>query len=64
MTYDVELIRQDGSVRNFRVYDQPPPKDGDIITLPVDGQLTKARVNVPPEKAETVQAVDAKAVEI
>lgn len=64
MIHDVKLIRRDGSVRNFRVYDRPTPKAGDIITLPVDGQLTKARVSAPPEKPDLVQSVDAEAVEI
>ena len=45
MTHDVVLTRQDGSVRNFRVYDRPIPNGGDTITLPVDGRLIKARVS-------------------
>jgi hypothetical protein len=44
MTHDVVLIRKDGSVRNFRVYDRPTPHRGDTITLPVDGRLIEARV--------------------
>lgn len=60
MTHDIKLIRRDGSVRSFRLYDRPTPKDGDIITLPVDGQLTKARVSAPPEKPYLVQSVDAR----
>ena len=64
MTHDVRLIRLDGSVRNFRVYDRPIPKNGDIITLPVDGQLTTARVSVPAEQRELAQSVDAEALEI
>jgi hypothetical protein len=64
VTHDVLLVRRDGSVRNFRVYHRPTPKDADIITLPVDGQLTKARVRVPTEKPEMVQSVDAEATEI
>jgi len=64
VTHDVKLIRRDGSVRNFRVYDRPTPKDGDIITLPVDGQLTKARVSSLPERPDLVQAIDAAAIEI
>jgi hypothetical protein len=64
MTHDVMLTRKDGSVRNFRVHDRPTPKDGDIITLPVDGQLIKARVSVPSERPQMVQSVDAEAAEI
>jgi len=64
VTYDVVLLRRDGSVRNFRVYDQPIPNDGDVISLPVDGHPTKARISVAPEKTEMAQSPDAKAVEI
>jgi len=45
--YDVVLARKDGSVRNFHIYGQPAPKDGDVITLPVEGQLIKARISEP-----------------
>jgi len=41
--YDVVLTRKDGSVRNFRIYRQPNPKDGDLISLPVDGQMVAHR---------------------
>ena len=64
MTHDITLLRRDGSVRSFRVYDQPTPKDGDIITLPVDGNLTKARVSIRPGEPEMTRSLDAKAVEI
>lgn len=60
--HDVVLIRKDGSARNFRVYGRPTPKDGDTITLPVDGQLTRARVrgksSVSLQRPEMVQSVD------
>jgi hypothetical protein len=39
MEHDLLLRRKDGSVRCFRVYDRPIPKDGGVITLPVDGRL-------------------------
>jgi hypothetical protein len=45
MTHDVALTRKDGSRRNFRVYGLSSLENGDIITLPVDGQLIKARVS-------------------
>jgi hypothetical protein len=64
MIPDITLLRRDGSVRNFRVYDRPIPKDGDIITLPIDGNLTKARVSIRPGEPEMTQSLDAKAVEI
>jgi hypothetical protein len=64
VTHDVKFIRRDGSVRNFRVYGRPTPKDGDIITLPVDGQLTEARVSTRTERPDLAQANDAEAIEI
>jgi hypothetical protein len=64
VTHDVKLIRRDGWIRNFRVYDRPTPKDGDIIALPVDGQLTKARVSTPSVKLDLAQAIDSEAIEI
>lgn len=64
MTHDVQFIRRDGSVRNFRVYGRPTPKDGDIITLPVDGQLTEARVITRTERPDWAQANDSEAMEI
>jgi hypothetical protein len=64
MTHDVALTRKDGSLRNFRVYGLSSLENGDIITLPVDGQLIKARVNGPPKRPEIIQSADAEAVEV
>jgi hypothetical protein len=62
---DVLLTRKDGSVRNFRLYGKPTPHQGDIITLPVDGGIVKARISEPSQGSEMVQSVDrAAAVEI
>jgi hypothetical protein len=63
--HDVVLTRKDGSVRNFHVYGRPIPKGGEIIAVPVDGQLVKARVHAPSQDLGVVQSVDhADAVEI
>ena len=64
MEHDLLLTRKDGSVRCFRIYDRPTPKDGDIITLPVDGQLVKAAVKGSPKGPEARVLADAEAVEI
>lgn len=64
MEHDLLLTRKDGSVRRFRIYGRPIPKDGDIITLPVDRRLIKAYVKVAPERSEFAQSIDAEAVEI
>jgi hypothetical protein len=64
MTHDVALTRKDGSLRNFRVYGLSSLENGDIITLPVDGQLIKARVSAPPKRPEIIQSADAEAVEV
>jgi hypothetical protein len=63
-THDVVLARRDGSTREFRIYGRPMPGYGDMITLPVDGQLIKARVTVRSEKPEMGQTVDAELVEL
>jgi hypothetical protein len=64
MTHDVVVARGNGSKRKFRVYGRPMPGCGDTITLPVDGQLIRARVTVSSEKAELDQSVDAELVEL
>jgi len=62
MTHDVVLGRGDGSIRKFRVYGRPMPGNGDIITLPVDGQLITARVLS--ENPEVVKEMDYEAREL
>jgi hypothetical protein len=37
--HEVVLTRKDGSARNFHIYGQPTPHVGDVISLPIDGQL-------------------------
>jgi hypothetical protein len=64
MDHSLLLRRKDGSVRCFHVYDRPRPSDGDIITLPIDGQLVKATVKGLPERPEMRVLADAEAVEI
>ena len=44
MEHDVLLTRQDGSKKHFRIYGRPMPHIGDIVTLPIDGHLIKARI--------------------
>ncbi len=45
MTYDVVLTGSDGSVRaSFRIYDWPPPRVGELITLPFEGRMITVRV--------------------
>jgi hypothetical protein len=62
MEHDVVLIRQDGSKRHFRIYGRPTPNVGDILTLPIDGHLIKARVGeihgVASPRAKMIQSVD------
>jgi hypothetical protein len=64
VTHDVVLARADGSTRKFRVYGRPMPGSGDTITLPVDGQVIRARVTVSSEKPEIDQSADAELVEL
>ena len=63
VTHDVTLACRDGSRRKFRVYGRPMPGSGDMIALPVDGQLIRARVTVRSDKPEMDQSVDAELVE-
>jgi hypothetical protein len=64
MDHDLRLTRKDGSIRYFHVYDRPTPKEGDIVTLPIDGRLVKASVKGAPEEPEITIMADAEATEI
>jgi len=64
MTHDVALTRGDGSIRKFRIYARPMPGQGDVITLPVDGQLITARVAALSENPEAVKEMDYEAREL
>jgi len=44
MEHDIVLTCKDGSERHFRIYGRSAPNVGEIATLPVDGQLVKARM--------------------
>jgi hypothetical protein len=44
MEHDVVLTRQDGSKKHYRIYGRSTPNVGDIVTLPIDGRLIKARI--------------------
>jgi len=55
--YDVALTRKDGSVRNFRIHGRPTPRGGDVISLPVGGQVIKARVSEPSPETGMDQSV-------
>jgi hypothetical protein len=48
----VSLTRGDGSRRTFHVYGRPLPKRDEVITLPVDGRLIKARILQSPHHTE------------
>jgi len=45
MEHDLVLTRKDGSARHFRIYGRSAPNVGDIVTLPIDGQMIKARIS-------------------
>jgi hypothetical protein len=64
MEHDLLLTRKDGSVRCLRIHDRPIPREGDIVTLPVDGRIIRASVQGPTEGREPVILADAEAVEI
>jgi hypothetical protein len=56
--FDVVLTRKDGSVKNIRIYGQPRPNEGDVITLPINGQVVKARIGEPSQGSEISQLAD------
>jgi hypothetical protein len=62
-THDVLLACGDGFKRKFRVYGRPMPGCGEVITLPVDGQLIRARVTVSSDQPEMSRWIDAELVE-
>ena len=64
VTHDVALAIGNGSKRKFRIYGRPMPGYGDTITLPLDGQLIRARVTVSSDKPKKDQSVDAELVEL
>jgi hypothetical protein len=64
MDHDLRLTRKDGSIRYFHIYDRPTPKEGDIVTLPIDGRLVKASVKATPEEPDITIMADAEAMEI
>jgi hypothetical protein len=64
MDHDLRLKRKDGSIRYFHIYNRPTPKEGEIVTLPIDGRLVKASVKGTPEEPEITILADAEAMEI
>jgi len=62
MEHDILLTRKDGSAKHYRIYGRSAPKVGDVVTLPIDGQLIKARVGeingLASSRSEVVQTVD------
>ena len=62
MEHDLLLTRQDGSKKHFRIYGRPIPHIGDIVSLPIDGHLIKARIGeihgVASSKADTFRSID------
>ena len=63
VTHDVALAIGNGSKRKVRIYGRPMPGYGDTITLPLDGQLIRARVTVSSDGPKD-QSVDAELVEL
>ena len=64
VTHDVALAIGNGSKRKFLIYGRPMPGYGDTITLPLDGQLIRARVTVSSDGPKKDQSVDAELVEL
>jgi hypothetical protein len=62
MEHDVLLTRPDGSKMHFSIYGRPIPHIGDIVTMPMDGHLIKARIGeihgVASPKADTFRSID------
>ena len=62
MEHDVVLTRKDGSTKHFRIYGRSTPNIGEIVTLPIDGQLITVRLSKAQgpasTRAEAVRSVD------
>jgi hypothetical protein len=57
MVHDVIVTRADGSVRKFRIFGRAALHAGEMVTLPIDGRLVKARIDKT-SGAESVGTVD------
>jgi len=57
MEHEVVLTCADGSVRKFRIYGRTAPRAGEVVTLPIDGKLVKARIDKA-TGAEIIGSVD------
>ena len=55
--HDVVLEGKEGSIRSFRIYGQPTPKEGDLITLPVDGLPIKARIDALLHRPDPIEPI-------
>ena len=62
MEHDVVLTRKDGSTKHFRIYGRSTPNIGEIVTLPIDGQIITVRLSEAQgpasTRAEAVRSVD------
>ena len=47
MEHDLLLRRRNGSAKYFRIYGRSTPNVGEIVTLPIDRELIKARISDP-----------------
>jgi hypothetical protein len=55
LDYEVAVTRKDGSRRILHVYGQPGPHRGDVVALPVDGEVITVKVET--EETRTTDAV-------
>jgi hypothetical protein len=47
LDYAVSVNRKDGARSVVHVYGQPAPRRDEIVALPVDGEVIRAKIDVP-----------------
>lgn len=66
--YSCRLTRKDGSAGYFHIYGRTVPNYGDIVTIPVDGELVEAKITTrnghTPPRLEMLHEIDVTAAEI
>jgi hypothetical protein len=47
LDYEISVTCKDGSRANVHVYGQPAPHPDDIVVLPLDGKMIRAKIDTP-----------------
>jgi hypothetical protein len=47
LDYVISVTRKDGSRASVHVYGQPAPHPDDVVALPLDGEMVRAKIDAP-----------------